>query len=298
MAVIHSTPLPSITFNTAPLYQMFVGAGKPGFVTRLYFLERRKPGSDSWLMRNPIRAAGKLVTLTPGSKLNGLDFFLRPKPEIAQMPDAPLTQAHSAVRQHLRFVDGQFSPDGSQFVFGVNTSPNGGPEETWSYDLRNQQLRQVANRPGPLAQTHQNSVAHAGEYVVSADFQGSGHLRLLALSTRLPKERVIAKGSWELENFLVNPARSQVLYPGSPGYSKFSSAPIVTYDLRTGRSQSKPLDFHSGRDRLLDVTSDGKLLAYSVAGPCNLNDFTNPFLAHNEQSTKLPPANVCFLRMK
>ena len=93
----------SYSFNTAPLYQMFVGAGKPGFVMRFYFLERRKPVSGSWLMRNPIRAAGKLVTLTPGSKLNGLDFFLRPKPEIAQMPDAPLTQAHSAVRQHLRF---------------------------------------------------------------------------------------------------------------------------------------------------------------------------------------------------
>ena len=103
---------------------------------------------------------------------------------------------------------------------------------------------------------------------------------------------MIAEGSWELETFLLNPARGQVLFP-EPGL--FGS--IVTYNLRTG--QSEALDFQSGENlRLLDLTGDGKLLAYSVIGPCSPETSSDQRLLPIGRPVEPLAANVCFIRPK
>jgi hypothetical protein len=48
---------------------------------------------------------------------------------------------------------------------------------------------------------------------VSAENQGHGFFRLRVRSLGISQSHVIAEGSWELETFLLNPARWQVLYP-------------------------------------------------------------------------------------
>jgi hypothetical protein len=131
-----------------------------------------------------------------------------------------------------------------------------------------------------------------GEYMVSAENQAHGSLRLLPRSPGIPQAHVIAEGSWELETFLLNPSRRQVLYPETGFFGS-----IVTYDLRTG--QSEALDFQSGESlRLLDLTGDGKLLAYSVTGPCSQNASSYHWLLHIERRMEHAPANVCFIRPK
>jgi hypothetical protein len=112
-------------------------AWKAGFVGRLYNLTR------------PLSGMANTLQPTQGSPLDGIDFSLEPEPDIAQMPDAALTEVHPDLRRNLQFPEGRFSPDGSEFAFAVNGIRSGGADETWLYSLRNKRLQRVADHPAP-----------------------------------------------------------------------------------------------------------------------------------------------------
>ncbi len=313
----------SYSFNNLDAKYYTLAAWKPGFVGRYYGMNRPQSG------------AVENLQIAPNSPLDGIDFSLQPEPAIAQMASAALAQGHPDLRRNLGFEDGRFSPDGSEFAFGVTNIRSGATDEIWLYGLRDERLRRVADRPGPYVwgtdgklyawfvsdrkryvvatpdsiseidqppsdvaaafarwRPGRADVRHAGEYVVSAVNQGHGLLRLLVRSPGIPQAHVIAEGSWELETFLLNPARRQVLYPETGWFGS-----IVTYNLRTG--QSAALDFQSGQNlRLLDLTGDGKLLAYSVTGPCSQDASSYQWLLHIEPRLEHAAANVCFIRPK
>jgi hypothetical protein len=313
----------SYSFDNLDAKYYMLAAWKTGFVGRFYGVNRPNNGGVENLQ------------IVPNSPLDGIDFSLQPEPAIAQMASAALAQAHPDLRRNLGFEDGRFSPDGSEFAFGVTNIRSGATDEIWLYALRDERLRRVADRPGPFVwgtdgKLYAWFVSHrkryvvatpdsiseidqppsdvaaalgrwrpgradarqAGEYVVSAENQGHGFLRLLVRSPGIPQAHVIAEGSWELETFLLNPARWQVLYPETGWFGS-----VVTYNLRTG--QSEALDFQSGQNlRLLDLTGDGKLLAYSVTGPCSQNASSYQWLLHIERRLEHAAANVCFIRPK
>jgi Carboxypeptidase regulatory-like domain len=295
-----------------------LAAWKTGFVGRYYGVNR------------PNRGSAENLQIVQGSPLDGIDFSLQPEPGNAQMADSALSEAHPDLRPNLGFEGGRFSPDGSEFAFGVTNIETGDTDEIWLYDLRNERLRRVAAGPGPYVwgsdarlytsfvsdrkryvvatpdaiseidqppsdvaaafarwRPGRDDVRHAGEYAVSAENQGHGFFHLLLRSPAIRQAHVIASGSWELETFLLNPSRRQVLYPETGWFGS-----IVTYDLRTG--QSRALDFQSGEGlRLLDLTGDGKLLAYSVTGPCGQNVWNYQWLLYHRERRA---ANVCFIR--
>jgi hypothetical protein len=125
---------------------------------------------------------------------------------------------------------------------------------------------------------------------VSAENRGHGFFHLIVRSPGNTGSKTIAEGNWELDSFLVNPARRQVLYPETGWFGS-----IVTYNLETG--QSEVLDFQSGESlRLLDLTGDGKLLAYSVSGACGQDASSYQWLHQNERRLERAAANVCFIR--
>lgn len=275
------------------------------------------------------------VQIAGDSLLGNTDFSLPPEPQIAQMADATLSAAHPNLRRNLGFDYGRFSPDGSGFAFAVNgiRTGVGGADETWLYNIRNKRLQRVTDRAGPyvwdadgklyawfvnnrkiyvvatpdsiseidqppadIASTlergwqFRSAVQRAGNYEISAENQGHGLLHLYVRSPGEPRPEAIADGGWDLESFLVNPAREQVIYPEGGWFGS-----IVTYKLRTG--QSVKLQIQSGGNiRLLDLTRDGKLLAYSVTGPCS-SETGYQWLLQVER-LQHTGSNICFLRLK
>jgi hypothetical protein len=309
------------SFDNLSAEYYYLVAWKTGFVGRRYGVSRPRGGATN-------------VHVMPGSPVDGIDFSLPPEPAIAQMPDAALTDAHPDLRQNLGFENGRFSPDGSQFAFGLTNIRSGGPDEIWLYDLRNQRLRRVSALPGPYVWSrdgklyasfvpepdrkrylvatrdsiseidplpagieaalvkgpYREEARHAAEYAVTAENTGHGALRLFFRLPGSPRPHVIAAASWELETFLLNPARRQVIYPETNWFGS-----IVTYDLRTG--QSETVDFQSGENlRLLDLTGDGTFVAYSVFGACRQEESTYQRLIHVRQGHA--PASVCFIHPK
>jgi hypothetical protein len=96
-------------------------------------------------------------------------------------------------------------------------------------------------------------------YVVTLTNQGHGDLSLRMRPANGGVRYEIMRGGWELESFLFDEARSEVLYP--------SGEAIITFDLQT--RQSRYFLRGTGGDlRLLDRTRDGAVVAYTVAGPC------------------------------
>ena len=323
VASVQSAADGSYSFDNLDANYYILAAWKSGFVGRFYGVNR--PSND----------VVKSLQILSDSRLDGINFSLQPEPDIAQMPDAALTEAHPDLRRGLGFENGRFSPDGSEFAFGVTDIRSGNTDEIWLYALHDKRLRQVTNRPGPYlwgadgklyawfvsdrkryvvatpdsiseidqppseiaaaltrSKPVRDDVRHSGEYVVSAENQGHGFIRLLVRSRRIPEAHVIATGSWELQTLLLNPARRQVLYPNAGWFGS-----IVTYELRTG--QSAALDFQSGQGlRLLDLTGDGKLVAYSVIGPCGQNASSYQWLLHIERRIHPGATNVCFIHPK
>lgn len=276
------------------------------------------------------------LKIVPPLSLEGIDLSLQPEPQIAQMADTALWEAHANLRSSLGFENGWFSPDGSEFAFGLTNIRSGDTDEIWLYSLRDRRLRRVADRPGPyvwgadgklyawfwsnrkiyvvatpdsISEIDQPPSAivaafarwkpwghpdttRAGEYLVSTDPQGHGSFRLLVSSAAMPRAHVIAEGSWELETYLLDPARLLVLYPKDGSFGS-----IVNYNLRSG--QSAELHLQSGENlRLLDVTGDGKLLAYSVSGPCSQDAWNYLWLLFIEGRLEHPATNVCFVRLQ
>jgi hypothetical protein len=298
-------------------------AWKTGFVGRLYNLT------------NPRGGMPEILQPTPTSPINGIDFSLEPEPDIAQMPDAALIEAHPHLRRDLQFQMGRFSPDGSELAFAVSGIRSGGADETWLYSLRDKRLQRIADRPAPyvwgadgklyawfvsdrrryvvatsnsVSEIDQlpsdiaaelvrgwqfrDEVQRAGEYAISAENQGHGFFHLVVRSPGEVRPKVIADGSWELESFLINPTLRQVLYPVTGWFGS-----LITYDLRTGHSEV--LDFQSGESiRLLDLTGDGKLVAYTVTGPCSENESSYQWPLHIGHRLERRPMNVCFIRPK
>lgn len=310
----------SYSFDNLDAKNYAVAAWKTGFVGG--YFGAHMPNADLQI---------QYLEIVPGLLLEGIDLSLQPEPQIAQMADAALSEAHAHLRRNLGFEDGTFSPDGSEFAFGLTNIRSGDTDEIWLYSLRDGRLRRVADRPGPyvwggddklyawfwsnrrryvmatpdsiseidqppsdiaaaLAQWTPGGRAdtrHAGEYLVSADPRGHGSFRLLVRSPGIAQAHVIAEGSWELETYLIDPARLLVLYPTA---GLFGS--IASYNLRTG--QSAALHVQSGGNlRLLDLTSDGKLLAYSVIGPCHAS---YQWLLDIGRGQEHEAANVCFIR--
>jgi len=310
------------SFDNLPADDYVFAVWKNGFVGRLYGVD----SPDDYTVR-------RLMVL-PDSRLDGIDFSLQPEPNVAQMADAALTETHPDLRKHLSFTDGRFSPDGSEFAFGVTNIRSGDLDEIWLYDLSNKRLRRVFERPVPfvwgkdgklyvrvmpdpdkylvatrdsISETDLPSdvadamarwtpggddVKRVGKYSVSAENQGHGFFELLVRSQGIRGTHAITKGSWELQTFLLNSARKQVLYPAG-----FWFGSIVTYDLRTG--QSAALDFQSkGGVRLLDLAGDGKVVAYFGSGPCGQDESSYEWLLHIESRMESRAAHVCFVRLK
>ncbi len=310
----------SYSFDNLDAKDYTLAAWKTGFVAQFFGVDA--PG-------------GQHLEIAPGLLLEGIDFSLRLEAQIVQMADAPLSEVYPYLRRTLTFYSGSFSPDGSEFAVGLGNIRSGDLDEVWLYSLREGRLRRVTDRPGPylwgrdgklyawfwsnrkryvvatpdsISEIDQppSDVAaafarwspsglpdtrHAGEYVVSAEPEGHGSFRLLVRSPGKPQAYVIAEGSWELETFLLNPARRQVLYP-KPGWSLGS---IVNYNLRTGQSAS--LNFQSGENlRLLDLTGDGRLLAFSVTGRCGQSPSSYQWLLSIASGLERATSNVCFVR--
>jgi hypothetical protein len=315
----------SYSFDNLDAKYYMLTAWKTGFVGRFYGVNRPRNGPGENLN----------LQIVADSPLDGIDFSLPPEPGITQMASAALNEAHPDLRRNLGFEDGRFSPDGSEFAFGVTNLRSGATDEIWLYSLRSARLRRVADRPGPYVwgtdgklyawfvsdrkryvvatpdsiseidqppsdaaaalarwRPGRADIRHAGDYAVSAENQGHGFLRLLVRSPGIREAHVIASASWELDTFLLNPVRRQVLYPETGWFGS-----IVTHDLRTG--QSAALDFQSGENlRLLDLTGDGKLVAYSVTGACNQNASSYQWLLYIQRRLEHDAANVCFIRPK
>jgi hypothetical protein len=93
-----------------------LAAWKSGLVGRFYGVDRPNNGPVAYLR------------IVPDSPLNGIDFALQPEPAIAQMANAALNEAHPDLRRNLGFAEGRFSPDGSEFAFGVTNIRTGAAE--------------------------------------------------------------------------------------------------------------------------------------------------------------------------
>lgn len=120
---------------------------------------------------------------------------------------------------------------------------------------------------------------HNDRYSVVARNQGHGDIVLEANMQKGGTPRQIARASWELESFFFSKDRSEVLYPTVDA--------IMAFSLRTGKYRA--VLPRTGRFlRLLGCTRDGKLIAYTVSGPC----VRNP----EDRSPVHRPRNVCFFR--
>jgi hypothetical protein len=311
----------SYSFDNVDPKDYTLAAWKTGFVAQFFAVDA--PG-------------GQDLEIAPGLLLEGIDFLLQVESTVVQMADAPLSEVYPNLRRTLTFTSGSFSADGSEFAVGLaNIRSGGGPDEVWLYSLREGRLRRVTDRPGPyvwgrdgklyawfwskrkryvvatvdsiseIDQPPSDVVAafarwspsgladkrHAGEYLVSAEPEGHGSFRLQVRSPGNPPAYVIAQGSRELETFLLNRAPRQVLYP-RPGWSLGS---IVIYDLGTGQSAS--LNFPTGENlRLLDLTGDGKLVAFSVTGRCSQPSSSYQWLLSIASGLERAASNVCFVR--
>jgi hypothetical protein len=122
---------------------------------------------------------------------------------------------------------------------------------------------------------------HSDRYSVTVKNRGHGDIVLESHSRRGGKPRQITRASWELESFLFTKARSEVLYP--------SADSVVAFNLRTGKYRAVLRG--TGPDlRLLGRTIDGKLIAYTVRGPCVSN--------RDNRFSIRQPRNVCFSRVE
>lgn len=310
---VQTAPDGSYSFDNLDPKDYMLAAWKTGFLA--YVLER--------------------LEIAPRKLLEGINFSLQLEAQAVQMADAPLSEVYPYLRRSLSFYSGSFSPDGSEFAVALANIRDGGPDEVWLYSLREGRLRRVTERPGPYVWGRDGKLyawfvsnrkryvvatpdsvseidqlpsdvaaacahwsvsglpdtRHAGEYLVSAEPEGHGSFRLVVGSPGKRQTDVIAQGSWELETFLLNPARRQVLYP-KPAWPLGS---IVIYNLRTGQSTS--LYFQSGDDlRLLDLTGDGKLLAFTVTGRCSQNPSSYQWLLSLASGLERAERNVCFVR--
>lgn len=128
----------SYSFDNLAANYYVLAAWKTGFVGRFYGVNRPK----SW---GPIAN----LKIVPDLPLEGIDFSLQPEPHIAHMADSALSDAHPNFRRNLGFENGWFSPDGSEFAFGLTNIRSGSTDEIWLYSLGDGRLRRVTDRPGP-----------------------------------------------------------------------------------------------------------------------------------------------------
>ena len=103
----------------------FVVAYRRGFIGAVY-------GAPT------LQQQGKLVTVTPGKKLDNIDFRLQPAPNDVEIDDNALVDGSSELRLGLRFGRGRFSIDGNFFAFFVNA--NADINRLWRYDMHSGQL--------------------------------------------------------------------------------------------------------------------------------------------------------------
>jgi hypothetical protein len=277
----------------------WVGAYREGFVGSFYG-DLNGPGTK----------------ILPGGAATGIDVRLNVQPRLTPIPDKAFVAAYGKKREALLFYGGRFSPDGTLLALIVGGINIGGPEQTWLYNLRSQQMtavseapradrsptiehyawdedgtfyvvtdrsiiaatettrRELASLPNNVAEAFkfqdalQSTVPPAadvvhqnGRFTVFSENFGHGniHLRLVDGASD-PVD--IARGSGELETFILDVRRSRVLYP-----SLFGPAMIFTFDLNARTERGFPLQ--TGVDiRLLDENRSGTLVAYSVAGSC------------------------------
>lgn len=122
-------------------------------------------------------------------------------------------------------------------------------------------------------------------YVVASEHVGHG---AWGLSMQVKGQRtwsVIAQGGGELETFLFDPSRSQVLYP--------ALGKMMAYDLQTRQSREVlTLNDPWTQPRLLDQTQDGTMVAYIEPGAC-----LGPARGGDITRTD-PPRHVCLLKLR
>jgi hypothetical protein len=118
-------------------------------------------------------------------------------------------------------------------------------------------------------------------YIVTVTNRGHGDIILTTRSRSAGSPRMIARAGWELQSFLFAKDRSQVLYP--------SADTVIAFNLRTGKARAVLRG--AGSDlRLLGRSSHGKVIAYTVLGPC-VRKMDDSLSAH-------PSRNVCFVRVE
>jgi hypothetical protein len=100
----------------------------------------------------------------------------------------------------------------------------------------------------------------SGRYLATAENEGHGNIHLHLRVDGLSQPIEVAQGNWELQTFILDVPRNRLLYPGE-------SEAIFAFDLTTRRTI--PMVQRTGSaPRLLDESSDGKTIAYSVSGHC------------------------------
>ena len=93
MASVQTAADGSYSFDNLDAKYYILAAWKTGFVGRFYGVNRPNSGSVENLQ------------IVPGSPLDGIDFSLQPEPDIAQMANTALTEAHPDLRRNLGFTD-------------------------------------------------------------------------------------------------------------------------------------------------------------------------------------------------
>jgi hypothetical protein len=118
-------------------------------------------------------------------------------------------------------------------------------------------------------------------YAVRTTSRGNGYRTLSMRRTASKEWTEIARAGFELETFLLDPVRSQVLYP--------EVGRIVTFDLGTLQGRSLLSLKNPVFPFLLDRTEDGRSVAYVEPGGCLWE--TRPFKVR-------PARHVCFVKLQ
>jgi hypothetical protein len=210
-------------------------------------------------------------------------YDLRSKRLIAVTEQPP--QDHET---SIRIRDVVWSGDGTLYISAERIH---GVAQPFFIAATMNQTRRVDSPPAQIGSAFRQHVGNPSSYdlreqrndryVVTVINQGHGDIVLRARPAKGGPTWLIAFGGWELESFLFSGNQSEVLYPTVEG--------VATVDLQTGKSRLV-LRGTGGDLRLLDRSIDGKLIAYTVFGPC-LRKPDYSFPVHQ-------PRNVCFARLE
>ena len=137
--------------------------------------------------------------------------------------------------------------------------------------------------------------ARVNRSVVKAENQGSGLFNLFMEELDGQYRYPIANGYWELESFVVEPARSSILYLETFQdwvWGDSHDGAIVMLDLNTRQSQETYLPARAEKLLAAVQEGDGYLAAYTTDGPRE----PEVLLSGGHQAVDFPQ-NICFAKV-